>query len=218
MIKTDYNAAWSFLLHAGYLKAENMRRENRERLYDLSIPNEEVSEMYVSLLKCYFEEDLKVSLNVKDFLEALLKSDYTNMALILKGMYFKYVSTNDVKINNLGYSEEKERQENFHHGYILGLLMYGVRYYEVYSNREYGYGRPDIVLIPKDKSKTAHVFEFKWSSTKSSKTLEGLMREAKTQIAEKNYASGVKSVHTVEKVVSIAVGFKGKALKLEVNK
>ena len=33
--------------------------------------------------------------------------------------------------------------------------------YTVDSNKEYGLGRYDIILIPKDKSKPSYIFEFK---------------------------------------------------------
>ena len=35
--------------------------------------------------------------------------------------------------------------EDFFHGLVLGLLAFGVDYYEIKSNREMGDGRPDIV-------------------------------------------------------------------------
>lgn len=93
--------------------------------------------------------------------------------------------------------------------------MYGIKYYQVLSNKEYGHGRPDIILIPKNKGKAAYVFEFKWSSTKSSKTLENLVELGKKQILEKSYIEGVKSAHDVDNVVAIVVGFKGKLLKIK---
>ena len=92
--------------------------------------------------------------------------------------------------------------------------MYAVGKFEVHSNKEYGLGRPDIVLIPQNKNNTAYVFEFKWDSTKGKKTLEELVELAKKQVEEKKYIDGVKKAHNVNEVVSICVGFKGKELNI----
>jgi Protein of unknown function (DUF1703). len=57
--------------------------------------------------------------------------------------------------------EEDRKFENFYHGLILGIMVNISDGYYVESNREYGQGRPDIVIIPKDKSKKAYILEFK---------------------------------------------------------
>jgi hypothetical protein len=111
-------------------------------------------------------------------------------------------------------TEQDKRYENFHHGLFLGLfMMVGIEYI-VDSNKEYGLGRPDIVIIPKDINKTAYVFEFKWESTKGPKSLESLVNEAMNQIIDKKYKEGIKVKHGHEKVTCIGVGFKGKELKM----
>jgi len=74
--------------------------------------------------------------------------------------------------------------------------------------------RPDIVLIPKDKKSTAYIFELKWESTKGRKTLDKLTEEAISQIKEKKYREGFRTVHDHENIACIGVGFKGKELKL----
>lgn len=221
-IKKDYNSAWSFLLHSGYLKATNMRREYRERIFDISIPNEEVSEMYINLLKNYFEDDIKLSLEIETLINSLLEEKLNKFSRILKNIYLSHVSYYDLsKLNNFDKIREVQqdtRFENFHHGFILGLLMYGIKYYEIYSNREYGNGRPDIVLVPKKKDESGYIFEFKWSSTQSERSLETLVKEAKAQIKDKKYIEGVKKIHNFDKVINVAVGFKGKNLKIDIFK
>lgn len=221
-ITKDFDATWSFLLHGGYLKAENMRIENYEMLYDLSIPNKEVSMMYRSLLKKYFEEDIKLSFKIESFVKSLLDKDLEKFSRVLKSIYLSHVSYYDVsnlkEFEEIDEVEQDIRYENFHHGYILGLLMYSTKYFKVDSNKEYGLGRPDIVLIPKDRSKSAYIFEFKWSSTQSSKTLDQLVKSAKNQIVEKQYVKGVKTNYGVKNIYTIAIGFKGKNLKIDIEK
>lgn len=125
----------------------------------------------------------------------------------------KYVSYNDIKVENLRYAEQEERQENFHHGFMLGFMIYAESKYEIYSNREYGFGRPDVILVSKNRIR-AYVFEFKWSSINGKQTLEGLNKDAEKQIIDKKYVEGVKATYGVNEVVPIAIAFKGKELKI----
>jgi hypothetical protein len=117
----------------------------------------------------------------------------------------------------LGEARQEDRYENFHHGLFLGLFMMIDPSYVVESNKEYGLGRPDIVIIPRDKTKTAYIFEFKWESTRGSKSIDMLAEDAIKQIKEKKYEEGLKLIHGHEKVVCIGVGFKGKELKMLKN-
>jgi hypothetical protein len=217
-IEKDQTTAWSFLLHSGYLKVVKKIDENTRTKYELAIPNLEVALIYEDILKLYFEEDFKQSGEIKELINYLYIEDFENFSIFLKELYLKYVSYMDPNLSsyeNIRMIEQKDRQENFHHGFILGLLMYSVNYYDVKSNREYGLGRPDIVLIPKDKDKKAFVFEFKWAGTKSSKTLDDLVKEGKDQIINKNYIEGIRLTEDVKTITALAFAFKGKNIKIE---
>ena len=96
---------------------------------------------------------------------------------------------------------------------MLGLMMYAEGIFEIYSNREYGLGRPDIVLVSKNKE-LAYVFEFKWGATKASKSLEKLTELAEAQIRDAKYIEGVKATTGAKEVLGIAIGFRGKELKI----
>ncbi len=216
-IKTNPDSAWSFLLHAGYLKTTIKRRIDDVDRYSLEIPNTEVSLIYKAMLKNYFKDDFRISTKVNHLVIALKDHDEETFAILLEELYLKYVSYNDVKLNKgeqVDLSEEKEKQENFHHGFILGLMMFAVEHYEIKSNREYGLGRPDIVLIPKEPKKSAYVFEFKWASRKSKKTLDYLVEQASKQIKDEKYVEGIRKTHHVDHVIKVPIGFKGKELKM----
>ena len=83
-IKKNPESAWSFLLHAGYLKATNKRRGNRNYVYDIEIPNEEVEEIYYSILNDYFSEDIKSANEVREFIESLLNEDFESFENYIK--------------------------------------------------------------------------------------------------------------------------------------
>ncbi len=219
-IKDNPNVAWSFLLHAGYLKAYDREKERYEGefVYKLAIPNLEVKKIYRDTIINYFKEDTKISIDIEKIINSLLDVDIEKFERLLKDLYMSQVSYNDTinlgSIEELGEARQEDRYENFHHGLFLGLFMMINPDYVVESNKEYGLGRPDIVIIPRDKTKTAYIFEFKWESTRGSKTLDMLAEDAIKQIKEKKYEEGLKLIHGHEKVICIGVGFKGKELKM----
>lgn len=75
---------------------------------------------------------------------------------IFGGLFQQFV------ISNLSYFDASETDpERIYHAFVLGMLISLSEKYEVKSNKESGYGRYDVMLIPKDKSKIEIVMEFK---------------------------------------------------------
>jgi hypothetical protein len=218
-IKDNYDVAWSFLLHGGYLKAYEREMVGNRYFYKIAIPNIEIMTIYEDTILNYFKEDAKITPDITELINSLMEVDLVRFGRILSNLYLKQVSYHDtINLGNIEEMEEvmqKERFQNFHHGFFLGLFMLASNEYQVMSNREYGLGRPDIVLLPIDVNRTAYVFEFKWDSTKSKITLEILSQTAIKQMEAMKYIEGIKLAHGLSDVVGIGIGFKGKALKME---
>ena len=69
------------------------------------------------------------------------------------------------------YSDELA-PERFYHGFVLGLMVEQRENYMIRSNRESGFGRYDIMLIPRPPRKgrlPAVVLEFKVYNEKNGK-------------------------------------------------
>jgi len=109
--------------------------------------------------------------------------------------------------------DEDQKYENFYHGLILGIMINISDEYYVQSNHEYGLGRPDIVILPKDKSKKAYILELKNEYTSSKKSVEQASNETLQQIVDLKYEEGVKNTG-VKNILKIGLGFKGKELKV----
>ncbi len=219
-IKDNPDAAWSFLLHAGYLKACGREKVRYKFQYKLAIPNIEIQTIYEDMIINYFKEDENTLENLQNIIKTLEEENIEKFERILKDLYLKQVSYNDVKsaqrsIDELEETEQDKKYESFHHGFMLGLFVLVGEKYKVESNKEYGLGRPDIALIPKDINNTAYIFEFKWESTKGPKSLDKLTKEAVDQIKEKKYKEGLAAIYNCTKIVCIGIGFKGKELKTE---
>ena len=81
----------------------------------------------------------------------------------------------------------KSGSERFYHGFVLGLLVELRDKYEVQSNRESGYGRYDVMIIPRDKNSQAVIIEFKVIDSQEETSLDMTADSALKQIEEKNY-------------------------------
>ncbi len=75
-------------------------------------------------------------------------------------------------------------QESFYHGFLAGILK-NMSNYIVLSNRESGYGRPDIVLKYPSVRGKAVIMELKVSD--SYKAMEEKCKEALEQIEKQKY-------------------------------
>lgn len=213
-IRTNPNVAWSFLLHAGYLKACDKKLSRNRFEYKIALPNLEIQTIFEEMIIKYFDEDAKISETILQIIDSLLNGRIEIFELLLREIYFKQISYNDVasikNFDEIEITQQNIRYENFHHGFMLGVFMFMSPRYVVESNKEYGKGRPDLVIYPKDNKKTAYIFEFKWDSTKGPYSLEKLAEKAKKQIIEQKYEEGLKAKHGHNDIISIGVGFKGK--------
>lgn len=84
------------------------------------------------------------------------------------------------------HPSEKTQPERFYHGFVLGLLVELRDRYMVHSNRESGYGRYDVMLIPKKKQDPAMILEFKVQDPDTEETLQDTVAVALKQIQEKD--------------------------------
>jgi hypothetical protein len=88
----------------------------------------------------------------------------------------------------------KDAPERFYHGFVLGLMVELDGRYEIKSNRESGFGRYDIMLVPKDiEADKAYIIEFKVKKQRE-ENLEETLKNARAQIEEKQYEQELISV------------------------
>ena len=186
-LDNDEDAIWSLLLASGYLKVDNMDIcvSTGEQKYELSLTNLEVRVMFQKLIKGWFMTGDDSS---NEFIKALLDGDLEAMNYYINEITLNIFSSFDVA----GKDESRIRPENFYHGFVLGLMAGQRNNYIIKSNRESGFGRYDVLMIPKHgtnesgKKLSAIVLEFKVKKS-SEKTLEESVDAALKQIEEKKY-------------------------------
>lgn len=172
------NAVWSLLLAAGYLKIIKLEWTGRRNLYYLAITNMETMIMFESLIQGWFQSGQVYNA----FIKALLKGNVKEM-----NAYMNQIAMECFSMFDTGTHPSEVQPERFYHGFVLGLLVELRGRYEVKSNRESGFGRYDVALIPHDNRDPAMIIEFKVIDCNEEKTLEDTVRNALAQIREKQY-------------------------------
>ena len=209
-VENDPDVVWSFLLHSGYLKASEMQQEELGTSWQLSIPNKEVETAWKTVVLNWLKEDLSVNEDFTDFVSGIREANPQLIERGLKRILFGLTSYYD------SARDEEERRENFYHGLVLGLLAYLGSAYAVDSNREYGRGRSDIVVVRKGsdpaQAEEAFVFEFKQGNTAADTALEALAKTAYAQT--EGYLEGVREKWHPKELLVLGIGFRGKDLAL----
>jgi hypothetical protein len=198
-LKSDESTIYSFLLFCGYLKAYECSNVEDEKYCKLQIPNREVKLVFKNIIVKWLNEAYKDYDKLRIMLKALIKGDVQVFEEIL----------NDFVITTLSYFNTggKKEVERVYQAFILGLLVNLSIDYEVTSEKESGYGRYDISIVPKDKSKKAIIMELK--RLNSDETADTALKNALAQIKEKKYEAGIlaKGISDIEK---LGVVFDGK--------
>ena len=183
-IRQSQDNLWNFLFFTGYLKTVSQRFESNKTYLTMKIPNEEIRYIYQNTIQEWFEQKIKVW-DFTPMYKAIFQGDAESFERMVKQQLSGSISYFD-------------SEEQFYHGFLLGLLR-PLQDYEVVSNRESGDGRPDIELKPYDELKPAVILEIK--HVKQFPQMENGCREALKQIEEKRYAEGLleEGYHTVMK-------------------
>jgi len=183
LISKNDSSVFSMLVASGYLKiVKSLDGSGMRKKCSVAITNKEVLHMFEDMVRQWFESG---NTKYNDFIEALLKNDLKYMNRFMNEIALNTFSSFDVGNKPSEYSEP----ERFYHGFVLGLLVDLSDKYLVKSNRESGFGRYDVCLIPRDNSKAAYVLEFKVHDSDEEKGLEDTVQNALKQIEEKNYDS-----------------------------
>ena len=179
-LEQDESAVWSLLVASGYLKVEEIeyRGLTLEPWYSLSITNLETVSMFSSIKITKCSKCNIIHIEVHRFYIPIQQCFDIALATFSNFDTGKHAS-------------ERSQPERFYHGFVLGLLVEVRDLYEVRSNRESGYGRYDVILIPRNLDRDAMILEFKVKETEE-KTLQETVQKALAQIEIKKYDAELK--------------------------
>jgi hypothetical protein len=198
---------WSFLLMGGYLKQTGKRSDLAagKIYFTLWVPNLEVRTTYTRIINRYFSTKIENE-KLEMMLKALIAGDIKLFEKMLRKVVLAVFSYHD-------FSGEPEK---VYHALVAGLLIWIANTHEIKSNRESGYGRYDIMIIPRDplaggtyKGQPGYVIEFKTVDKEDNETVETAAAAALAQIEEKKYETEL-IARGIENIKKLAIVFNGK--------
>lgn len=201
-IGDDPDALCTMLCTTGYLTTERTATFAGETEYSLRLPNLEMRRLFgIEIVKRYqhgFGKSALVRL-----LRAFLNGDAAKVEEGLGRYLVKLAS----------YYDTAKDKESFYHGFVLGMTAILVEDFIVRSNRESGYGRYDLVAVPKRKDKAGFLLEFKTAETEDA--LDAKAEEALVQIETRDYLAGLdvegRTMHRY------GIAFCGKKVRVKMN-
>jgi len=194
----DDTALWSLLLASGYVKYLEKERVPTGYKCKLAIPNQEVRWTYTDIFSKWLEERLGAD-DYRSFVHHLVTGHIEEFAKHLNNYLVRHTSFFDFKY------------ESNYQTFVLGLMCSITDFYYLYSNLESGDGRPDIILIPKDKNKKLGlILEFK--RAEDIKDQEQLAQKALDQIDAKKYAGFIGQYSYITEILKVGAAFLDKTV------
>ncbi len=206
-VEENPNVFYSLLLFAGYLSPLLANNNAADPRYRLTIPNQEIRNIYVERVIKWVSKKLNIKVNEYDnFIELLINQQISRFGERLKEYLLKSTSYHDIMM------------ERDYHNLMGGLLAPLATQYVIESNRESGHGRCDHILIPiAGQRDGAIIVEYK--ICKAPENLETVAKMGLEQITHKQYDAKIKEHSHVQRIIKIAMAFCGKkvALKYQID-
>lgn len=197
----EVDMIWTILLYTGYITYTHYVIKDGKKSCSLVIPNQEIKFLYKNLIKRLFIEMVRGGMAI-EFLQALTEGNTEVFSNHLQNFILNSMSSHDIS------SPEPEQS---YHLFVLGLLVMLSDDYIVKSNQESGFGRYDIMIIPKQKHRKGIVIELKKVWTRGPDALEIAAQKAIDQIIERKYDQIFKE-QGIQHIVCYGIAFEGKAV------
>ena len=176
-IEDSIDNIWSVLYSTGYLTSRGRLPGKQMKL---ALPNREVRELFIDLVKDWFREETRADASrINRFCAAFPKGDVATIQDMLHDYLWDSISVRDTAVRS-------NMKENFYHGMLLGLLQ-SQGSWIVRSNAETGIGYSDISVATPER--LGMVIELKYAEDGN---LEAACAKALTQIEEKKYAEALR--------------------------
>jgi hypothetical protein len=197
------DALAGLLLFSGYLTAASVTPTAAGVVVVLRIPNLEVRGIFADTFLNWLRRGhgatgigLRTSV-VQGLVDAMLRGDVESFAEELEARLVTMLSYHDVA---------GDRVEAVYQAFIVGMLVDLQQTYRVYSNRESGFGRADVMIVARQPGPGA-VLELKRISPRE--TPEVALERALAQLRARDYAAEVRAAGATE-VYQYGIVFDGK--------
>ena len=205
---------WELMVYSGYLTVNGRVEDGR---YLVRIPNMEI----MNFFKDEFLTIIFGNYDTVDRLrDALRDKNLRQLDRVIEKIVLDVMSFHDINkeaqdsdknlrlcLNNHSRSEELLDYWKYSYHMLLAGFFYALdSYYITKSNVEAGYGRADIILFPRDKSKAGYILELKRAYTK---TPEKEVEKAVQQIDDNKYYVELER-YGVKEIIKLGYVFDGK--------
>ena len=195
-IDNSIENVWSVLYATGYLTGRHVEQEDAD-IFQLWLPNGEIRKLFYELVEDWFREATRSDTSrISRFCAAFPAGDVSAIQQMLNDYLWDSISVRDTAVR-------RNRQENFYHGMLLGLLR-SQDSWLIRSNAETGEGYSDISIQTPER--LGIVVELKYANDGKLETACG---EALKQIEEKKYAEGLKR-GGMKKIICYGIAFREK--------
>ena len=181
---------WELMLYSGYLTINGRLDDGR---YLVRIPNMEI-------MNFFKDEFLTIVFGNYD------KVDRLRDALKDKNIEQLNKSIEELVLHTMSSHDITKYYENPYHMLLLGFFYALDGYYLPKSNMEAGYGRADIILFPRDKTKAGYILELKRAYTKKP---EKEVEKALQQIEDNKYYVELER-YGAKEIIKLGYVFDGK--------
>jgi hypothetical protein len=160
-----------------------------------------VQSIYRDVFLSWAQKGLGGDASRQQLLRALLRGDADTAEALIE----RWLHANASFIDTARH----DPPERFYHGFVLGLLVSLGTRYEVLSNSESGYGRCDLMLLPRAAAQPGLVMELKVRDGRRGETVEQALERAFAQITERDYRARLHA-RGASPIYEMAVIFDGK--------
>lgn len=185
----------SMLFYLGYLTITGEEFEKPE----LKIPNKVMKEIYSDYFLKILDKEAKLRITENDYNEILRE-------IALEGKIDKIAEILHKYLDNLSNRDFQKFDEKY-----VKLIFYciamNLKIFSVKSELEVNRKYPDILLVPRDRTKNYHavMIEFKYLKKEETGKLEERKRQAKEQIEEYSQFEDIKDIENLSKYTVVAV-------------
>ena len=190
-LDSSADAVWNLLLLSGYLTTRQVQLVRGRLHAELAIPNEEVRIVFEDTVSRWLRWNLGGDDYARALLDGMLKGDEKTFAKTLSLLVTRTLSYHDAG---------GRMPERVYQAFLLGLFVELEATHHVRSNRESGFGRYDVAVIPKQPASAGVVLELKRIEDEDGETRDQALDAALEQLAARGYrtelqAAGADPIH-----------------------
>ncbi len=190
-VEDSIDNIWSVLYSTRYLTC---RRRVPGKQIELALPNREVKELFLDLVKNWFEETIQAdSARINRFCAAFSEGNVATIQDMLHDYLWESISVRDTAVR-------RNMKEDFYHGMLLGLLR-SQDSWLVRSNAETGEGYSDISIQTPER--VGMIIELKYADDGN---LEAACKKALKQIEDRKYGEGLRR-QGAKKILKYGISF-----------